>query len=190
VHFTSSGRSGIPLGRVYCRIPLGSVYKAMAASSMHSTAPSQLTVSRSPKDQCNIDPSRSVDAGSAACPLIASHACIFALFKDWRPSAAQEFENIVLKSVKEWDATGAPVNGSQPADVFEKLAQRYSCKVLIPVRGSCVSRAVLELMVREYKRPFSVLITGIPKSVSYGTAKTWTGGHIRDERIGRLCLDL
>ena len=134
-----------------------------------------MKISRSPKDQCNIDPSRHADEGSSSCPLIVARASIFALFKDWKPKEAREFEQLMRLSVKQWDTTSGAVNGKAPADVVERTATKYNVKIFIPVRGTFVSRKILETMAREYERPFSILITGIPKSVTYGRDKTWTG---------------
>ena len=119
------------IGCVY----IGGVYLAslgaMATSFVQHPAASSNRVdqavpkiSRSLKDQCNIDPRRHADAGSTACPLIAATGCIFALFKNWKPNEACEFEKLMHRSVTLWDSTGA-TNGSPPADVLQRTATKY-----------------------------------------------------------------
>ncbi len=122
----------------------------MAAPVRHPAAPSHqvnqgaMIISRSPKDQCNIDPGRHADEGSSSCPLIVARASIFALFKDWKPKEAREFEQLMRLSVKQWDTTSGAVNGKAPADVVERTATTYNVTILTTERNKNEYRKKME----------------------------------------------
>jgi hypothetical protein len=84
-------------------------------------------------------------------------------------------ETMVSRAVKHWDQRKQPA-GSFSAALIEEEGAKLNPGYLfqLPVKQSFVSEASLRTILRDYKKPFAALLTGIPQDVNYDK-REWTG---------------